>query len=260
MQEEEVIRKEASYFFNRRLNFSTDIRAIEQFKRLKERLQDFYAPEFKAIFLDQVERLVVERYEAHKASKHHGHFDPDCLQDNYAEELLFYLKQELNTLPALARQKVSGKSNESRDSVFVSYSATDKAYLAEIKKHFKPFENQINFWDNNKILPGQNWKAEIQAAISKTKVIILLLSADFLASDFIISDELPALLKAAEKDGAVILSVILRPCLFEVVDELKRFQTMNPANIPVLKMDPIEREELYVNLVRQTKRILREGI
>jgi len=189
--------------------------------------------------------------------QHQGAFDPNCLYDKYIEKLLFYIHQELGTLPVLARQKHASNLNKVRDQVFVSYSPSDKVFLEEIKKHFKPFEDQINFWDNNKILPGQNWRAEIKSAISKTKVIILLLSADFLASDFIISDELPSLLKAAENDGAVILTVILKPCLFEVIDELNQYQTMNPSNIPVLKMDAIQREELYVNLVRQTQRILR---
>ena len=258
MHEERIIREEASYFTNRNLNFSFNDRVIEQFKLLKERLKDFYSSEYKAIFLNQIETQINEEFTEHKNIKHNGNIDPECLYDNHREKLLFYIKQELDTLPLVARQKHSSNSNKVRDKVFVSYSPSDKIYLEEIKKHFKPFEKQINFWDNTEILPGQNWRDEIKLAISKTKVIILLLSADFLASDFIISKELPPLLKAAENDGAVILIVILKPCLFEVIDELNQYQSMNPANRPILKMDVIEREELYVNLVRQTKRVLNE--
>jgi hypothetical protein len=258
MDEERIIKEEATYFTNRNLQFSTDSMAIQHIKLLKERLKDFYSPEYKAIFLDQVERQVTETFTEHKNDKHDGNFDPGCLQDNYYEKLLFYIHQELNTLPALARQKHSSHSEKIRDQVFVSYSPSDQHFLEEIKKHFKPFEEQINFWDNNNILPGQNWKEEIKSAIDKTKVVILLLSADFLASDFIISNELTPLLRAAEDDGAVILSVILRPCLYDVIDELGQYQTMNPGNVPLLKMEAMQREELYVNLVRQTKRILAE--
>ncbi|MFK7773226.1 MAG: toll/interleukin-1 receptor domain-containing protein [Saprospiraceae bacterium] len=254
MNKEKIIRDEATYFCNRFLKYTTTTRAIEQFKLLKERLKDFYSPEFKAIFLDHIENLINEKSELNKNLIDQK--DAANLKDKYFEKLLFYLNQELNTLPALARQNFSNSSNQVRDKVFVSCSPMDKEYLDEIRKHFKPFDGRINFWDKDKILPGQDWKDEIQTAISQTKVIILLLSADFLASDFIISDELPSLLKASENDGAVILSVILKPCLYEVVEELNHYQTMNRANIPVLKMDEIEREELYVNLVRQTKRIL----
>ena len=259
MNEERIIRDEASYFRNRNLSFSSNVKAIEQFKLLKKRLKDFYSPEYKAIFLDHIERLINEGFTTHKNLKHNGEHDSECLYDQHFEKLLFYIKQELNTLPLVARQKYSTNPARRRDKVFVSYSPSDKDYLLEIEKHFKPFKDQINFWDNSKILPGQNRKDEIELAISETKVIILLLSADFLASDFINSNELPPLLKAAENDGAVILIVILRPCLLEVVDELNQYQTMNPTNMPLLKMDIIEREELYVNLVRQAKRILTEN-
>ncbi|MFK8006687.1 MAG: toll/interleukin-1 receptor domain-containing protein [Saprospiraceae bacterium] len=258
MQDERIIREEASYFTNRNLGFNSSYRAIDRFKLLKERLKDFYSSEYKAIFLDQIERLITEKFTAHKNEKHLREVDSDSLYDKFCEQLLFYIHQELNTLPLFARQKNSTNPAQIRDQVFVSYSPSDADYLEEIKKHFKPFQDQINFWDNSLILPGQNRKEEIELAISKTKVIILLLSANFLASDFIISNELPPLLKAAENDGAVILIVILRPCLLEVVDELNQYQTMNPRNIPVLKMDMIEREELYVNLVRQAKRVLSE--
>lgn len=85
---------------------------------------------------------------------------------------------------------------------------------------------------------------------------ILLVSADFLGSDFISTNELPPLLKAAEENGAVILIVMLKPCLFEEFDTLNQYQALNPPSRPVLKMDYTEKEELFVNLVRQTKRIL----
>lgn len=82
------------------------------------------------------------------------------------------------------------------------------------------------------------------------------MSTDFLGSEFITSDELPPLLNAAEKEGAVILIVILKPCLFEEFPELNQFQAMNPPSKPISRMTEDDKEELLVNLVRQTKRIL----
>lgn len=54
----------------------------------------------------------------------------------------------------------------------------------------------------------------------------------------------------------MILILILRPCLFEEFPELNQYQAMNPPTKPVVKLDSVEQQELYVNLVRQTKRIL----
>ena len=55
-----------------------------------------------------------------------------------------------------------------------------------------------------------------------------------------VTDELPPLLESAEKDGAVILTVILKPCLFEEFDDLNKFQAINPPSRPISKMDENE--------------------
>jgi len=173
-------------------------------------------------------------------------------------ESKFYINQEAKKLPAIIKRQKKENFNETRNKVFVSYSREDKSCLDDIKLHFKPFLKQIDFWDDNRIEPGQKWKEEIRKAIKETKVAILLVSANFLASDFISTDELPPLLEAAENEGAVILIVVLRPCLFKENEELSQYQTMNPPSKPVSKMDDNEKDDLYVNLVRQTKKLLIE--
>ncbi|HEV2667250.1 MAG TPA: hypothetical protein VG324_20190 [Blastocatellia bacterium] len=49
---------------------------------------------------------------------------------------------------------------------------------------------------------------------------VLLISADFIPSDFIAEDELPSLLGGAEKDGVKILSLILSPSRYEKITRL----------------------------------------
>jgi len=202
--------------------------------------------------------LLKDDLQKHRVKAHGGQLSPTCTKEIKAEKLLFYIKQEIDTLPQIAHQKIKSNSEFKRTKVFVSYSHLNKDYLVDIQRHFKPFLHQIDFWDDTKILPVQKWKEEIKKALHETKVAILLVSTDFLGSDFIATDELPPLLKAAEEEGAVILTVILKPCLFEEFDELNQFQAMNPPSRPVIRMDYDEKEELFVNLVRQTKRILKE--
>ena len=130
--------------------------------------------------------------------------------------------------------------------------------MVDVQRHFKPFLNKIDYWDDSKISPGQKWKDEIRDAISQTRVAILLISTDFLGSEFIATNELLPLLNAAEKEGAVILIVVVKPCLFEEFNDLNQFLTMNPPSRPITKMDYDEKEEVFVNLVRQTKKILEQ--
>jgi len=256
MNEELIIRKEAKEFFERKLDNSRNHNAIDDFHELKSRLYDFYTPEKKSIFLDEIELQLTTDLKEHREKAHGGQPSPTCQNEIKAEKLLFYIKQEIDTLPIIAHQKFKSTDKATRNKVFISYSHLDKEYLTDIQRHFKPFLNQIDYWDDSKILPGQKWKDEIKVAISETKVAILLVSTDFLGSEFITTNELPPLLDAAEKDGAVILIIILKPCLFEEFENLNQFQAMNPPSRPITKMDYDEKEELFVNLVRQTKRIV----
>jgi len=258
MDQEEIIRKEAKEFFEREINLSHRRNAIDDFHEIKYRLDDFYSAESKSIFLDEINHRITNNLKSHRDSAHNGLPKPDCAIEIKTEKLLFYIKQEVFTLPFIAHQRYEADEKKERTKVFVSHSHRDIDFLEDIKRHFKPFFGQIDFWDDSEIQPGQKWKEEIRMAISETKVAILLVSTDFLGSDFIATDELPPLLDAAEKEGAVILIMIIKPCLFEDFPELNQFQAMNSPNNPISKMDSNEREELFVNLVRQTKRILND--
>ena len=100
--------------------------------------------------------------------------------------------------------------------VFVSYSHRDKKWLQRLQVHLKPLvrAGDIDLWDDTRIRPGADWKAQIDRALASARVAVLLVSADFLASDFIQDQELPVLLEAAERRGTRILPVILSHSLF----------------------------------------------
>jgi len=259
MNDETIIRDEANEFASRFLKINGQKKPLEQFSEIKSRLSFFYSSGAKSLFLDEVNKYVTNELQEHRDEKHNGKPEPTCNWEKRAEKLLFYIRQEISILPKVAHQKNPNIVGKKRTKVFVSYSHIDSDYLKDVKRHFKPFLKQIDFWEDTKILPGMKWKDEIHKAINETKIAILLVSTDFLGSDFIANDELPPLLKAAEEEGAVILTVILKPCLFEEYDDLNQFQAMNPPSKPISKMDINEKEELFVNLVRQTKRVLKEN-
>ena len=133
--------------------------------------------------------------------------------------------------------------------VFVSYSHADAKWLTGMRSHLKLLERHagIEQWDDTKIKPGTQWREEIQSALERAKVAVLLVSADFLTSDFIVTNELPPLLKAAQERGTLILALIVRPCRFEKT-ELARFQAVNPPSKPLSALPTSRREEWYVKL------------
>jgi hypothetical protein len=137
-----------------------------------------------------------------------------------------------------------------RTRVFVSYSHRDEQWLERLQVHLVPLSRvyRIEIWDDSKIAPGAKWQTEIQDALDSTLAAVLLVSADFLASDFIVANELPPLLKAAEEEGAVILPVILSPCWFKNTPGLAQFQAVNNPADPLINGTRGEQEAVFVRV------------
>lgn len=115
---------------------------------------------------------------------------------------------------------------------------------------------EVACWDDTKIKPGEDWGKKIERAMKLAKVAVLLISADFLASDFIRKKELPALLRAADKEGVSILPVILKPSPLSRVRSLARIHAVNPPGQPLSGMTENERENFYVRLTEEIEHAL----
>ena len=137
-----------------------------------------------------------------------------------------------------------------RSQVFISYSHKDKRWLDQLQVFLKPLERsgKVTRWDDTKIKAGHKWKDEIQAGLESAKVAVLLISADFLASDFIAENELPPLLEAAADGGAAILSVVISPCVLP--PSISQFQTVNDPNRPLVDMSKGDRDRVWVKVVK----------
>jgi hypothetical protein len=133
-----------------------------------------------------------------------------------------------------------------RNHAFISYSHKDRKYLQELRNHLVPYvrSEMVDTWDDTNLVPGSKWYEEIEKALASTKIAILLVSADFLASEFIRNVELSSFLRASELEAAIILSVILRPCAFENTI-LAQFQAVNAPSNPLSKMKPGQRDEVW---------------
>src|SRR5687767_3085904 len=97
-----------------------------------------------------------------------------------------------------------------RMAVFVSYSHADRRWVDRLRVHLVPLirEEELDLWEDSRILAGKRWRQEIANAIDRAAVAVLLVSADFLASDFVASEELPQLLHKAESEGLIVIPLI----------------------------------------------------
>src|SRR3954454_12478979 len=137
-------------------------------------------------------------------------------------------------------------SPSTRTKVFISYSHADKDWLDRVRRHLKPLvrEGNLDCWDDTHIRPGDDWKQEIQNALDTVQIAVLLVSANFFASDFIDENELPPLLAAAQTKGVRILPVIISASRFARIPNLARFQTVNPPDRPLAKMLQVEQDDV----------------
>lgn len=153
-----------------------------------------------------------------------------------------------------------GENMTKRTQVFVSYSHADSEHLLRLKVHLRPYERkgQIDLWADTKIKSGQKWRSEIEWALDRAAVAVLLVSADFLASDFVVENELPPLLEAAQAEGVKILPVILKPCAFSPTKEISQFQAVNPPSNPLISLGEAEREAVWVKLAEEVSESVEE--
>ena len=142
--------------------------------------------------------------------------------------------------------------------VFVSYSHRDKRWLDRVLVHLKPLERAgtLAVWSDTRISAGDDWRREIRAAVETARVALLLVSADFLASDFITRNELPPLLSAARKKGLVILPVILSPCRYAQTPALASLQSVNPPSKPLSALSKAASEQYLLSLSIQVEGLL----
>src|SRR5258706_16484819 len=96
-----------------------------------------------------------------------------------------------------------------RKNVFISASSSDKKWVEKLQTILAPSlqKDQITTWTIDKIIPGTVWQKEHTKAVATTKVAVVLVTADLLASDFIMKNELPQFLQASKTEGLSLLWV-----------------------------------------------------
>jgi len=110
--------------------------------------------------------------------------------------------------------------------VFISYSHKDEAWKNRLVTHLGVLEQQglLEIWEDRQIEGGDDWLPEIEKAIESAQVAILMISANFLTSKFILRKEVPELLNRREKENLRIIPLIVKPCVWKKLEWLNSMQ------------------------------------
>ena len=101
-------------------------------------------------------------------------------------------------------------------SVFISYSHRDEPIKTELIRHLEPLRrlNLIDTWHDKKLKAGDEFDEVISNQLEKADIILLLVSIDFINSEYCFGIELDRALERHEKRDGRVVPVILRPCLW----------------------------------------------
>lgn len=122
--------------------------------------------------------------------------------------------------------------------VFISYSHVDESLKDELKKHLMPIKHLglIDDWDDGKIKAGSDWEQHITDNLTSADIILLLISVDFINSDYCHGTELQVALSRHEKKECRVIPVILRDCFWKI-SKFRKLQAIPKAGKAVTMFD-----------------------
>src|SRR5436305_7826001 len=118
--------------------------------------------------------------------------------------------------------------------VFISYAHEDNHLCKQLEKHLSSLKQEkcIDIWYNRNITAGQDWKQEIDVHLNDAQIILLLVSANFLASEYCYSIEMKRALDRNDAREACVIPVILRPVDWHHAP-FGKLQALPPEGIPI---------------------------
>lgn len=151
-------------------------------------------------------------------------------------------------------------SPDSGITIFISYSHKNSIYKESILKYMCAIMQKdliIEEWHDQYIQAGTNWKASIFEAINRAKIAILLISTDFLVSDFIMKEELPAILEKEKSGKLRIYPIYCETLPIELVDWLENRQYRPSGKEGLFSIAKRKRTNALVDITRELVEIAR---
>ena len=139
--------------------------------------------------------------------------------------------------------------------IFISYSHQDEAWKDRLQKALKVLELEGHFkvWEDRQIKPGDDWQLVIERELNQFDVGIMLISNDFLTSNFIRTKEIPALRNRRDQVGMCLIPLIIKPCAWQDIPWLSAIAGGFKDNIALSTLTEPQQDETLASLARKVK-------
>lgn len=136
--------------------------------------------------------------------------------------------------------------------IFISYSHKDENHRKDLGTHLASLERQgkVTIWHDRVIKAGDDWKGEIHQNLEDSDIVLLLISSDFIASNYCFDVEMTRALELHRTGSAVVIPIILRHCSWKELEFSKLQATPKDAK-PVSQWE--DKDEAWLDVIESIK-------
>lgn len=134
--------------------------------------------------------------------------------------------------------------------IFFCYAREDEELLNKLKAHLKPLQRKglIDVWYDRDISAGTEWEQQIKEQLNSAQIILLLVSPDFMNSDYCYGIEMQRAIQRHERGEARVIPIILRPVLWKVAP-FSKIQSLPKDGKPIVSRDWHSQDEAFLVVV-----------
>lgn len=143
--------------------------------------------------------------------------------------------------------------------IFCCYARKDQFLLKDLKAHLRPLQRQglISIWNDTDISPGAEWEKEIHRHLETAQIILLLISPDFMASEYCYSVEMQRALARHDRHEARVIPIILRHVYWQG-DPLDKLQALPENALPITDPRWYNRDMAFLNVIEGIIQVVKE--
>jgi hypothetical protein len=145
--------------------------------------------------------------------------------------------------------------------IFCCYSRKDQLLLEELIAHLFPLKRQelITIWAAKNIEAGTEWEHEIEKHLNTAQIILLLISSDFIRSDYCSSKEMTRAMERHNQGEAQVIPIILRPCLWQK-EPFGKLQALPTDAKPITSAQWRDLDEAFLDVAEGIRKVAEEKL